>query len=74
MLFSLCFFLKSLENNPIYRLSFKQYYAREDIEPVVINNGIDLVWKGDVEGTFNESNKLGFIVITTNCAPFTEQV
>lgn len=46
--------------------TFREYYANEDIEPVVINNGIDLVWSGDVEGTFNEDNKMGFITILTN--------
>ena len=46
--------------------TFREYYANEDIEPVVINNGIDLVWSGDVEGTFNEDNKIGFITILTN--------
>lgn len=46
--------------------TFRQYYANEDIEPVLINNGIDLVWKGDVKGMFNEDNKQGFITILTN--------
>lgn len=46
--------------------TFRQYYANEDIEPVVVNNGVDLVWKGDVQGRFNEDNKLGFITILTN--------
>lgn len=46
--------------------TFREYYANEDIEPVVINNGIDLVWSGEVEGTFNEDNKMGFITILTN--------
>ena len=47
--------------------TFREYYANEDIEPVVINNGIDLVWSGDVEGAFNEDNKkMGFITILTN--------
>lgn len=46
--------------------TFREYYANEDIEPVVINNGIDLVWSGDVKGTFNEDNKMGFITILTN--------
>ena len=46
--------------------TFREYYANEDIEPVVINNGIDLVWSGDVEGSFNEDNKMGFITILTN--------
>lgn len=46
--------------------TFREYYANEDIEPVVINNGIDLVWSGDVEGTFNEDNKMGFVTILTN--------
>lgn len=46
--------------------TFREYYKGEDIEPVIINNGIDLVWKGDVEGSFNEDNKQGFITIMTN--------
>ena len=46
--------------------TFREYYKGEDIEPVVINNGIDLVWKGGVEGSFNEDNKQGFITIMTN--------
>ena len=72
VLFFYLYNVVSVNSQYVFELSklvsrtFKQYYAREDIEPVVINNGIDLVWKGDVEGTFNESNKLGFIMITTN--------
>jgi len=46
--------------------TFREYYKGEDIEPVVVNNGIDLVWKGDVEGSFDENNKQGFITIMTN--------
>lgn len=46
--------------------TFKEYYKGEDIEPVMINNGVDLIWKGDVDGMFNEDNKLGFITIFTN--------
>ena len=46
--------------------TFREYYKGEDIEPMVINNGIDLVWKGDVEGSFNENNKQGFITVMTN--------
>lgn len=46
--------------------TFREYYAKEDIEPIVINNGVDLVWKGSVEGSFNEDNKNGFITIMTN--------
>lgn len=48
--------------------TFRQYYANEDIEPVVVNNGIDLVWSGKVDGTFDDENKLGFITILTNGA------
>ena len=46
--------------------TFREYYKGEDIEPVVINNGVDLIWKGDVPGSFNEDNKKGFITIMTN--------
>lgn len=46
--------------------TFREYYANEDIEPVTINNGIDLVWKGKVDGYFDEDSKRGFITIFTN--------
>lgn len=40
--------------------TLKQYYKTENIEPVAVNNGIDLVWNPNNEDT---SNKRGFISI-----------
>ena len=57
-------FLREIEG--LITRTFREYYKGEDIEPVIINNGIDLIWKGEVEGSFNEDNKLGFITIFTN--------
>ena len=34
--------------------TFREYYKGEDIEPEVVGNAIDLVWKGEVSGFFNE--------------------
>ena len=45
--------------------TFREYYKGEDIEPEVLGNSIDLVWKGEVSGFFNEENKTGFITIFT---------
>lgn len=45
--------------------TFREYYKGEDMEPVVINNGIDIIWKGDVDG-FRHDNELGFITISSN--------
>ena len=45
--------------------TFREYYKGEDMEPVVINNGIDIVWKGDVNG-LHKDNELGFITIMSN--------
>ena len=56
----------SLELSDLVSRTFREYYKNEDIEPVVINNGIDIVWKGDVKGTRNEDNKMGFITVFTN--------
>ena len=46
--------------------TFREYYKGQDIEPRVVGNAIDLTWKGDVQGTFNEENNNGFIVVYTN--------
>lgn len=46
--------------------TFREYYKGQDIEPKIIGNAIDLKWKGDVQGTFDEENNNGFIVIYTN--------
>lgn len=46
--------------------TFREFYKGEDIEPVVVNNSVDLVWKGEVQGIFNEDYKQGFITILTN--------
>lgn len=46
--------------------TFREYYSNENLEPVVINNGIEIVWKGEVNGARDENNKLGFITIVTN--------
>lgn len=40
--------------------TLKQYYKTENIEPVAVNNGIDLVWNPNNE---DASNKRGFISI-----------
>ena len=45
--------------------TFREYYKGEDIDIEVIGNGIDLVWKGEVSGFFNEDNKNGFCTIYT---------
>lgn len=45
--------------------TFREYYKGEDMEPVLINNGIDIVWNGDVEG-IKKDNKFGFITIMSN--------
>ena len=79
VLFVIVFFMQftlynmcKLNYNNIFELAglvtrtFREYYKGEDIEPVVINNGIDLIWKGDVEGSYNENNVQGFITIMTN--------
>lgn len=57
-------FLREIES--LITRTFREYYKGEDIEPVIINNGIDLIWKGEVEGSFNEDNHRGFITIFTN--------
>ena len=46
--------------------TFREYYSNENLEPFVINNGIEIVWKGEVNGARDENNKLGFITIVTN--------
>ena len=46
--------------------TFREYYKGEDMEPVVINNGIDLVWTGEVDGSRDPDNKMGFITIMSN--------
>lgn len=79
VLFVIVFFIQftlynmcKINYNNIFELAglvtrtFREYYKGEDIEPVVINNGIDLVWTGDVEGSYNENNTQGFITIMTN--------
>lgn len=72
ILFFYLYILISSTNAFVFELSdlvsrtFRQFYANEDIEPVMVNNGIDLVWKGDVEGRFDEDNKNGFITVLTN--------
>ena len=79
VLFIIVFFMQytlynmcKINYNNIFELAglvtrtFREYYKGEDIEPVVINNGIDLVWTGDVEGSYNENNTQGFITIMTN--------
>jgi len=40
--------------------TLKQYYKTENIEPVAVNNGIDLVWNPNNE---DSSKKRGFISI-----------
>ena len=55
------------EISKLLKRSFREYYKGKDIEPVVINNGIDLKWTGEVEG-LKEDNELGFITIYTNDA------
>ena len=40
--------------------TLKQYYKTENIEPVAVNNGIDLVWNPNNE---DASKKRGFISI-----------
>ncbi len=45
--------------------TFREYYKGEDMEPVLINGGIDIVWRGDVKGIRKES-EVGFITIFTN--------
>lgn len=79
VLFIIVFFMQytlynmcKINYNNIFELAglitrtFREYYKGEDMEPVVINNGIDLVWTGDVEGSHNENNTQGFITIMTN--------
>lgn len=58
----------SLELSDLVSRTFREYYKNENLEPVVVNNGIDIVWKGDVKGAFNEDNSMGFITILTNDA------
>ena len=55
------------EISKLLKRSFREYYKGKDIEPIVINNGIDLKWTGEVEG-LKEDNELGFITIYTNDA------
>ena len=55
------------EISKLLKRSFREYYKGKDIEPVMINNGIDLKWTGEVEG-LKEDNELGFITIYTNDA------
>ena len=45
--------------------TLKQYYQTENIEPQLINNGIDLVWNPNNEDT---SAKRGFITVLTQDA------
>lgn len=49
----------------LFRRTFREYYNGQDIEPVMINGGIDLKWTGEVKGIKAE-NELGFISIYTN--------
>ena len=49
-----------IELSHLVSRTFREYYAGQDIEPVVVNNGIDLVWSGEVEG-LPKDNKMGFI-------------
>ena len=60
---SLNFLLRELFS--LVSRTFREYYKGEDMEPVLINGGIDIVWRGDVDGMRNE-NELGFITIYTN--------
>ena len=55
------------EISKLLKRSFREYYKGQNIEPVLINNGIDLKWTGEVEG-LKEDNELGFITIYTNDA------
>lgn len=57
----------SLELSNLVSRTFKEYYKNENIEPVLINNGIDVVWRGEVEG-MRLDNEMGFITILTNDA------
>lgn len=67
-LYNVCLAQQSMvfELSALITRTFREYYKGEDIEPVVVNNGIDLVWTGDVEGTFNEDNRRGFITVMTH--------
>ena len=42
--------------------TFQQYYKTENIQPVMVNNGIDLIWNPDNEDV---NKKRGFITIWT---------
>lgn len=55
------------EISKLLKRSFREYYKGQNIEPILINNGIDLKWTGEVEG-LKEENELGFITIYTNDA------
>ena len=45
-------FMVSLSD--LVQRTFREYYKGQDIDIQVIGNGIDLVWKGDVKGLYNE--------------------
>lgn len=57
--------LFTLSLSELVSRTFREYYKGEDIEPRLINNGVDLVWKGEVEGGSQEDNPNGFIAIYT---------
>lgn len=56
----------SLELSDLVSRTFREYYKNENVEPVVVNNGVDIVWKGDVQGLRDEENQQGFITILTS--------
>ena len=55
----------SMELAELLSRTLKQYYQTENIEPQLINNGIDLIWNPDNEDT---STKRGFITVLTQDA------
>ena len=53
----------TMELTSLVTRTFREYYKGEDMEPVVINNGIDIVWKNGNSKFFNEDSEQGFITI-----------